>query len=62
MIKKKLMKIESPFTFKMHNHLFENYYIGNKKALFYNLRKYYEFTKENIFDYVPLTFHIIKGV
>ena len=46
----------------MHNHLYENYYIANKKALFYNLSKYYEFKKENVFDYVPLTFHIIKGI
>ena len=46
----------------MHNHLLENYYIGNKKALFYNLQKYYEFRQENVFDHVPLTFHIIKGI
>jgi hypothetical protein len=27
---------------RMHNHFFQNYYIGNKKALFYNLKRYYD--------------------
>jgi hypothetical protein len=26
---------------KMHNHLINNFYLGNKKALFYNLKQYY---------------------
>jgi len=46
----------------IHNHLEQNYYIGNKKALFYNMRAYYQRKQMNIFDALPLTFHIVKGV
>jgi len=46
---------------KMCNHLDHNYHLGNKKALFYNLREYCEKNKEDIFDIVPLTFHIENG-
>ena len=46
----------------MHNHLENNFYLGNKKALFYNLREYYSLMGENVFDVVPLTFHIKKGM
>jgi oligoribonuclease NrnB/cAMP/cGMP phosphodiesterase (DHH superfamily) len=42
----------------VHNHLQNNFFLGNKKALFYNLREYYEKIGEDIFNYVPLTFHI----
>ena len=45
----------------MHNHLQENYYIGNKKALFYNLKRYIELKAENPFKTLPLTFHVTKG-
>lgn len=46
----------------IHNHLKNNFYLGNKKALFHNLKEYYTLIKENIFDYVPLTFHIKNGM
>ena len=39
-----------------------NFYLGNKKALFYNLKEYYNLIGKNVFDYVPLTFHIRKGM
>lgn len=45
----------------MHNHLLNNFYLGNKKALFYNLKQYYELIDENPFKIIPLTFHIKKG-
>jgi tubulin monoglycylase TTLL3/8 len=51
-----------PVKCKMQNHLIQNYYIGNKKALFYNLRRYYEFKQENVFNIIPLTYHICKGI
>lgn len=60
--KKRLVKIEEPQKLKMQNHLFANYYIGNKKALFYNLKKYYKELKRNVFEIIPLTFHISKGI
>lgn len=45
----------------MHNHLINNFYLGNKKALFYNLKQYYDLIGENAFTRIPLTFHIKKG-
>lgn len=46
----------------MHNHLQYNHFIGNKKALYYNLKRYYELRKKNVFEIIPLTFHIKEGV
>jgi tubulin monoglycylase TTLL3/8 len=46
----------------MHNHLTNNFYLGNKKALFYNLKEYYELTGGHLFKVIPLTFHIKKGM
>jgi len=45
----------------MHNHLEFNYFIGNKKALFYNIKQYYDLQKKNVFDVIPLTYHIKHG-
>jgi tubulin monoglycylase TTLL3/8 len=47
---------------KAHNHLENNWNLTNKKALFYNMKAYYEAIKENPFDYIPLTFHIKEGI
>jgi tubulin monoglycylase TTLL3/8 len=46
----------------MHNHLEYNYFIGNKKAMFYNLKQYYDLQKKDVFDIIPLTYHIKSGV
>ena len=46
----------------IHNHLENNFYLGNKKALFYNMKEYYQLTGENVFEYLPLTFHIKSGI
>lgn len=35
--------------------------LGNKKALFYNMRQYYQLMKDDVFNYLPLTFHLTKG-
>lgn len=45
----------------MQNHFAFNYFIGNKKAMFYCLRKYYEITNQHVFDFLPLTFHISRA-
>ena len=47
---------------KMQNPLINNYVIGNKKALFHTMGCYYSCKNENIFDYLPLTFHIKQGL
>lgn len=63
MLKKKTIDIiENPFKTHMHNHLQCNYFLGNKKALFYSMRKYYELLEKNPFDFIPLTFHISQGL
>ncbi|EGR34749.1 tubulin-tyrosine ligase family protein, putative [Ichthyophthirius multifiliis] len=45
---------------KNHNQFFLFFF--RFKQLFYNLKKYYEFSNENIFNYIPLTFHIKNGI
>lgn len=46
----------------MHNHLINNYVIGNKKALFNTMANYYKETNQEVFDFLPLTFHIKDGM
>ena len=47
---------------KMHNHLINNYILGNKKALFNTMYNYYKDQEANVFEYLPLTFHIKEGL
>lgn len=47
---------------KIHNHLESNFFIGNKKALFYNMRMYMRLKNVDPFTVIPLTFHICKGI
>lgn len=46
----------------MHNHLINNYVLGNKKALFNTMAAYYQSQEQEVFDYLPLTFHIKDGI
>ena len=46
----------------MHNHLINNYVLGNKKALFNTMTAYYAEKGEDVFDYLPLTFHVKEGL
>lgn len=48
---------------KVYNRLEFNQHLNNKKALFLNMRNYYTYCceKENVFDTLPLTFHIKHG-
>lgn len=46
----------------MQNHLINNYILGNKKALFNTMANYYNDIQENVFSYLPLTFHIKEGL
>lgn len=47
---------------RMHNHLKNNYVIGNKKALFKTMCHYYRHLQVDPFDYLPLTFHVTEGL
>lgn len=46
---------------KIHSKIEHNYHLSNKKALFYNLVKYYEALGKDPFEVIPLTFHIKEG-
>jgi len=41
-IKKDVTSLNNNETFRVHNHLESNWNLSNKKALFYNLKAYYE--------------------
>ena len=57
-----MKRIEDSRSLVMHNHLSANFSIGNKKALFYHMKKYYGLMGKDVFSALPLTFHVIKGV
>lgn len=57
-----MKKILDSSKIRIHNHLSQNYYIGNKKALFYNFKRLCEFRGDNAFKYLPLTYHISRGI
>jgi hypothetical protein len=59
---KKLRKnLDDPQNRKIHNHLENNWNLGNKKALFYNMRKYYSGIGNDYRDFMPVTYHIQNG-
>jgi hypothetical protein len=39
-----------------------NYHLSNKKAIFYNMKVYYEALGKDYFKHLPLTFHIKEGL
>jgi tubulin--tyrosine ligase len=53
-----LQEALDPQKVRIHNHLEFNWNLTNKKALFYNLKTYYELIKDDPFKYIPLTFHV----
>lgn len=58
---KTLTKIDLK-SIKIHNHLPNNYIISNKKALFYTMSTFYEKINEDVFEFLPLTFHVQNGL
>jgi hypothetical protein len=55
------VKYVDPASCKIHNHLGNNFHLANKNALFYNMRYYYDSIGDDVFNYLPLTFHIREG-
>jgi len=55
-------KPDTQHAFLLCNHLENNYHLSNKKALYYNMKTYYENTGKEWFHFLPLTFHIKDGV
>jgi len=39
-----------------------NYHLSNKKAIFYNMKVYYEAIGQEYHRYLPITFHIKEGL
>ena len=46
----------------MYNKIEDNYHLSNKKALFVNMKTYYEAMHEDPFDSLPVTFHVKDGL
>ena len=45
-----------------YNHMENNFHLSNKKALYYNMKIYYESIGQDWWQVLPLTFHIKEGV
>lgn len=46
----------------MYNKIEDNFHLNNKKALYINMKNYYEAIGQDVFDNLPLTFHIKTGL
>ena len=55
-------KIFETYPVKLANKIEDNYHLCNKKALFVNMKNYYEAIGEDPFDSLPVTFHIKEGL
>jgi len=47
---------------KLYNKLEDNFHLSNKKALFLNMKIYYEAFGKDVFGSLPVTFHVKEGV
>jgi|LauGreDrversion4_2_1035121.scaffolds.fasta_scaffold160608_2 hypothetical protein len=54
-------KKETSHSMITYNHMENNYHLSNKKALYYNMKIYYESIGQDWFSVLPLTFHIKEG-
>jgi len=50
------------YPLKIYNKLEDNYHLSNKKALFINMRSYYEAMGQDPFVALPVTFHVKDGL
>ena len=47
---------------KLYDKIEDNFHVNNKKALYLNMKNYYEAIGEDVFANLPLTFHIKAGI
>ena len=47
---------------KLYNKIEDNFHMNNKKALYLNMKNYYEALDQDVFANLPLTFHIKDGL
>ena len=59
--KKITFKSEKSSSLLILNHLENHFNLSNKKGLFYNMKMYYDSLGQDVFDYLPLTFHVKEG-
>lgn len=55
-------KMFETYPVKLANKIEDNYHLCNKKALFVNMKNYYEAIGEDPFNALPVTFHIKEGL
>jgi hypothetical protein len=48
-------------SIRLHNRLEHNFNLADKKFLYINMKRYYSAIGENVFDYLPITFHLQHG-
>jgi tubulin---tyrosine ligase len=54
-------KKETSHSVITYNHMENNFHLSNKKALYYNMKIYYESVGQDWCSVLPLTFHIKEG-
>lgn len=47
---------------RLYNKIEDNFHVNNKKALFLNMKNYYEAMGSDVFENIPLTFHVKTGL
>jgi hypothetical protein len=52
---------DAPHVSQLYNKLDDNYHLANKKALFMNLKHYYEALGQDPWLSLPVTFHVKRG-
>ena len=55
-------QVTANIDIKLYNKIEDNFHVANKKALLLNMRNYYEAMGQNVFDNLPVTFHIKNGL
>lgn len=53
---------QQQLSVKLYNKLEDNFHLSNKKAMFLNIRLYYEAMGRDVFNAVPMTFHVKEGL
>ncbi len=57
-----ISQAQQQLSVKLYNKLEDNFHLSNKKAMFLNIRLYYEAMGKDVFNAVPMTFHIKEGL
>jgi hypothetical protein len=58
---KPFAKLEA-YPYRLYNKIEDNFHLSNKKALWINMKHYYEAIGEDPFNALPVTFHIKEGL